>query len=151
MTYLLTRLRLPEQAFPLLGLTVGPESPAGTTAGDGLTVFRCPEQALANDAMCVAPGELTLGLACAISKMTAPCVGFILHKVTSTTCVIVSHAELSGFPPAAARQPIFLSLQPGKTTTTAPVGTNVVVQRLGEYIGISTIRAAVTGRYITRA
>jgi len=84
------------------------------------------------------------------SSATMPAIGIIVQKPTGTSCIIARSGEVDGFSGLSVGSQYFVDTTSGQITSTPPIGSNRIVQRVG-YAKTSTILMVQLGEPTRRA
>lgn len=110
----------------------------GVSAGTVEGTFACTETEAVGDAVYLF-GADAVRQADASSEATAPAIGIIKEKPTSTSCVVATDGELSGFSGLTVGDIYFLSKGSPGGITNIPISGPGVSQKLGEARNSTTL------------
>lgn len=109
----------------------GPQGPIGPPGGTSVTPYSCLSGLSVDDAVYIS-GNDAVSKASASSAATAPVLGFVLSKPTTTSCTVRWEGEITGFTGLVANTTYFLDTVAGGITANISgfVHPNII-QRVG--------------------
>jgi hypothetical protein len=124
----------------------------GGGGGSGSTLtssiaYSCPATVALQD-LVYFTGSNAVDKANASAIATAPGIGFVTQKPTTTTCFVAYAGEVTGFSGLVAGQIYFLDTTAGLITTTAPSASNQVLQRVGVAASATMLIASIDANII---
>jgi hypothetical protein len=93
-------------------------------------------------------GADSIAVANATSLSTAPAIGFVNSKPTTTTAILTYFGELGGFSGLTSGVQYFLNTVDGQITTTAPSTTGNILQRVGIARNSTTLLVQIDSNFI---